>query len=253
MGEATQKLITACQKARKNLNDNQDGPAGQLKSFGSAVARLALKIKKNPDPKSWSGDNASVVTERTFARNSVATLFPRTLAAAVKAAADLEAKVKKKDWWAILKEQKDQPAAKAELKLIQDAIKQAKGLQTKYNNELAQLEKEAEEVLSGVPKVDPKLEAVKKIAVVQVKKLVPALAKVKARPTQELYEAEVFQLVRGVAAAIGKIPEWASFRNDWAKLASGDFMKGVADGEPLKAKLKKIEDELKEFLPHLED
>lgn len=253
MGEATQKLIKACQTARKNLKDNQDGPAGQLKSMASAVARLAQKIKKNPDPKSWSGDNSAVVSERTFTRNSIETLFPRTLAAAAKAAADLGAKVKKKDWWAVLKEQKDQPAAKAELKLIQDAINEAKGKQTKYTQEFAQLEKEAEEVLGGVPKVDPKRELVKKVIPDQVRKLLVALAKVKARPTQELYEAEVFQLVRGIGAAIGKVAEWAAFRTEWAKLASGDFMKGVADGDPLKAKLKKIEEELKDFLPHLED
>jgi hypothetical protein len=256
MGVESQKLIKACQSARKNLNDNMDGPAHQLKSLGSAVARLAQKIRKNPDPKSWSGDNASVVTERTFARNSLETLFAKNLATAVKAAAELDGKVKKKAGWrSFFTEQKDLPAAQAELKLIQGVINVAKGKQTKYTQELAQLEKEAEEVLSGVPKVDPKLEAVRKIAVVQVKKLVPALATVKAMrpPTAAAYEEEVFQLVRGVAANIGKIPEWAAFRTDWAKLASGDFMKGVADGDPVKEKLKKIEEELKEFLPHLED
>lgn len=254
MGAESQKLIKTCQTARKNLKDNQDGPAHQLKSFAAAVARLAQKIKKDPDPKSWSGDNAAVVTERTFTRNSIETLFARTLAAAVKAAADLDAKVKKKEGWrSFFTEQKDLPAAQAELKLIQAAIKEAKGKQTKYEQEFKQLEKEAEEVLGGVPKVDPRLEQIKKLVPPQVKKLIVGLAKVKSSGSAEVYTREVHQLVRGIAAAMGKVAEWAAFRSTWAKMSSDDFLRGAADGEPVKAKAHEVEEELKQFLPHLED
>lgn len=254
MGVESQKLMKACQDARKSLKDNQEGPAHQLKSLAAAVARLAQKIKKNPDPKSWTGDNSSVVSERTFTRNSIETLFARSLDNAVKAAADLDKKIKKKEGWrSFFTEQKDLPAAQAELKLIQAAIKDAKGKMTKYGLELKQLEEEAEEVLSGVPKVDPRREQIKKLLPPQVKKLIVGLAKVKSTGSAEVYTKEVHQLVRGIAAAMGKVAEWASFRSDWSRMSTDEFLKGVTDGDPAKEKAKEVEAELKQFLPHLDD
>lgn len=151
MAEKTETLMKACTDATKRLEQDISGIDSQMKTLASTLSRLE-EMGDDKDVKILQTAMQSVVTERTFTRG----VFDRmdiSLERAGKAAKELAAKVKSKDFLNHFKDQKSLGAAKIALKATEDAI--AAAVKTKSTGEAAmtKLERKAEEQSARVVKL----------------------------------------------------------------------------------------------------
>jgi len=96
-----------------------------------------------------------------------------------------------------------------------------------------------DQLRADIQRVQAMAQAQIKQAIKDLKKHLPA---VKATPTVEVYKAGLHNGVRGLGAALSKMPVYRTlYENDWEDKAGDGYMRGVKDGKPVKAKVAEIE------------
>ncbi|MCE9637056.1 MAG: hypothetical protein K8T90_15230 [Planctomycetes bacterium] len=188
MAEKTETLMKSCTDATKRLEQDISGIESQMKALTGALSRLEA-MDDGKDVKVLQVSMESVVTERTFTRG-VFSRMDISIDRAQKAAKELAAKVKSKDFLNHFKDQKSLGAAKVTLKATEDAIADAVKAKSTGESAMMKLERKAEEQSARV---------------VQLSKAATRGGDSGAKEVVEDLEAFVRDTVKSSSAALAKI------------------------------------------------